>query len=96
MDLRKFIIKDNHSDEYLKAIDWLDGKIGKEDDSIQAAWVGQYKNRKAFDDKLGAVLWEYAKGNSIDYESFREHVWEVMELVYVEVRGYASDKIFHE
>jgi hypothetical protein len=96
MDLKQFIVKDNHSAEYLKAIEWLDDRIGGEDDSIQAAWVGQYKNRSKFEEKLGSSLWEYAKINSLDYSSFEDNVWEVMELIYVEVRGYISDKIFTE
>lgn len=96
MDIKSFITTENHSDEYLAAVQWLDGKIGGEEDNIQAAWVRQYKNLDDYDKKLGNRLYEHCIEVGVDFEMFTMMLWSLMEEVYVKVHGYVSKKIFDQ
>lgn len=94
MDIKSFIRAEDHSDEYLAAVQWLDSKIGGEEDNIQAAWVKQYKDLEDYDKKLGNRLYNHCIEVGVDFEMFTTMLWSLMEEVYVNVHGYVSTKVF--
>lgn len=94
MDIKSFITEDNHSQEYLAAVAWLDDKIGGQDDAIQVAWAKRFKNLKEFQDEYGNKLYEWAAEKGVNFDMFFTMVWYLLEKVYVEAYGYSSDKTF--
>ena len=94
MDIQSFITEENHSQEYLAAVQWLERKIGKEEDVIQAAWVKQYQDLQVFEEKLGNRLYHHCVEVGVDFDMFMTMLWYLMEDVYVNVHGYISKEVF--
>lgn len=96
MNIKSLIRSENHSDEYLAAVQWLDSKLVGEDDNIQAAWVKQYQDLGDYEEKLGKQLYDHCVEIGVDFEGFTTMLWSIMEEVYVSVHGYSSKKVFDQ
>ena len=96
MDIKEFITEEDHSQEYLAAVKWLDEKIGGQDEDIQVAWAKRFSSLKDFEDEYGTALYEWAADQGVNFDMFFTMVWYMLEKVYVSRHGFDSPKIFRQ
>lgn len=88
MDLKKiYVTTEDHSKEYLAALDWIGLKIGSQEEAIQQAWLSRWKNLTEFEDNYGEELYQYASDNTVDFTKFNGLVYSLMEDMYIRMNG---------
>lgn len=98
MNIKEALIDEEgeYTKDFLASVLWLEEKIGKEEDDLQAGWLLQYSLFQSFEDKLGEELYLYCSDKGFNFEMFISYLWHNMELLHAKIKGFSTSPFQEE